>query len=108
MRKLLGLLVVLLWSVGMVAQKSEEVRRLEAQRQKTLEEIEQTSRLLGETTKSAKSSLERLNLISKQILSRKKVITLLNQEIGVIDQQMRDFGQAATALEAFADMLDTL
>ena len=25
-----------------------------------------------------------------------------------IDQQMRDFGQAATALEAFADMLDTL
>ena len=90
MRKLLGLLVVLLWSVGMVAQKSEEVRRLEAQRQKTLEEIEQTSRLLGETTKSAKSSLERLNLISKQILSRKKVITLLNQEIGVIDQQMRE------------------
>ena len=73
MRKLLGLLVVLLWSVGMVAQKSEEVRRLEAQRQKTLEEIERTSRLLGETTKSAKSSLERLNLISKQILSRKKV-----------------------------------
>lgn len=90
MRKLLGLLVVLLWSVGMVAQKSEEVRRLEAQRQKTLEEIERTSRLLGETTKSAKSSLERLNLISKQILSRKKVITLLNQEIGVIDQQMRE------------------
>ena len=90
MRKLLGLLVVLLWSVGMVAQKSEEVRRLEAQRQKTLEEIERTSRLLGETTKSAKSSLERLNLISKQILSRKKVITLLNKEIGVIDQQMRE------------------
>lgn len=90
MRKLLGLLVVLLWSVGMVAQKSEEVRRLEAQRQKTLEEIERTSRLLGETTKSAKSSLERLNLISKQILSRKKVITLLNQEIGVIDQQIRE------------------
>lgn len=90
MRRFLGLLVVLLWSMALSAQKSDEVRRLEAQRQKALEEIEQTSRLLGETTKSAKSSLERLSLISNQILSRKKVINLLNQEIGVIDRQTRE------------------
>lgn len=71
------------------SQKSDAVRRLERQRKEALADIEETSRLLGETSKSAQSSLNRLNLLSKQILSRKKVISLLNQELGEIDKEIQ-------------------
>lgn len=70
------------------AQKSSAVRKLEQQRKEALADIEQTNQLLQETSKSAKSSLNRLNLIAKQILSRKKVISLLNQELDEIEKEL--------------------
>ena len=47
-----------------------------------------TNQLLKETTQTAQNSLNRLNLLSQQILSRKKVISLLNQEVSEIDNQI--------------------
>lgn len=70
-------------------QKSATVRQLEKQRKEALEDIEQTNKLLAETAQSAKTSLGRLNLLSKQILARKKVISLLNQEVDEIDKSLR-------------------
>ena len=61
------------------AQKSDKVRQLEKQRKEALAEIETTSQLLNETKQTAKNSLNRLNLLSQKILSRKKVISILNQ-----------------------------
>lgn len=69
-------------------QKSTAVRQLEKQRKEALEDIEQTNKLLAETAQSAKTSLGRLNLLSKQILSRKKVISLLNQEVDEIEKDI--------------------
>ena len=69
-------------------QKSARVRQLEEQRKKALAEIEMTNQLLKETTQTAQNSLNRLNLLSQQILSRKKVISLLNQEVSEIDNQI--------------------
>ncbi|MCD8262733.1 MAG: peptidoglycan DD-metalloendopeptidase family protein [Tannerellaceae bacterium] len=71
-------------------QNSAKVKQLEKQRKQALEEIEMTNKLLQETEKSSRSSLNRLNLLSQQILSRKKVISLLNQEITALDQQIVD------------------
>ena len=74
-------LVIFVLSVGSVsAQNSARVRELEKQRKAALAEIEMTSQLLDETRQTARNSLNRLNLLSKQILSRKQVISLLNQE----------------------------
>lgn len=70
------------------AQKSAAVRKLEQQRKEALADIEQTNLLLKETQKSAKTSLNRLNLLSQQIVSRKKVISLLNQELGEMDKEL--------------------
>ena len=84
---LLFLCCVLLLESG-YAQKSSAVRKLEQQRKEALADIEQTNQLLQETSKSAKSSLNRLNLIAKQILSRKKVISLLNQELDEIEKEL--------------------
>ena len=91
-------------SVGSVsAQNSARVRELEKQRKAALAEIEMTSQLLDETRQTARNSLNRLNLLSKQILSRKQVISLLNQEIGEIDKQIaasrRNISQLERELE---------
>ena len=75
------------------------LKQLESQRKAILEEIESTQRLLNETSSLAKSSLNRLTLISEQILARKKVISLLNQEIGLIDKDINSHDKELTALE---------
>ena len=80
-------------------QKSARVRQLEEQRKKALAEIEMTSQLLKETTQTAQTSLNRLNLLSQQILSRKKVISLLNQEVGELDDQIAASRREITRLE---------
>lgn len=90
--------VICICLAGMVsAQKSTKVKQLEKQRKEALAEIELTNQLLKETTQTAQNSLNRLNLLSQQILSRKKVISLLNQEVNEIDNQMaamrRQIGQ---------------
>lgn len=77
-----------LFAKGGYAQKSSAVRKLEQQRKEALADIEQTNQLLQETSKSVKSSLNRLNLLSKQILSRKKVISLLNQGLDEIEKEL--------------------
>ena len=92
---LIGLLSAhMLW-----AQKSARVRTLEQQRQAALAEIEVTNQLLDETKQSARNSLNRLNLLSKQILSRKEVIHLLGQEIEEIDKQITTSRNAISKLE---------
>lgn len=69
-------------------QKSAAVKKLEKQRKEALAEIEMTNQLLKETTQTAQNSLNRLNLLSRQILSRKSVINLLNQEMTAIDHEI--------------------
>jgi len=95
-----GWIIVFLVS-GLVAfgQNSSKVKQLENQRKKALEEIEMTNQLLNETKKTTRSSLNRLNLISNQILSRKKVISILNQEIGGIDTQINKMRREVNRLE---------
>src|SRR5699024_1150364 len=92
--------VIFVLSIGSVfAQNSARVRDLEKQRKAALAEIEMTSQLLDETRQTARNSLNRLNLLSKQILSRKQVISLLNQEIGEIDKQIASSRRNISQLE---------
>ena len=65
------------------------VEELERRRKDAIEEIALTSQLLKEASASAKSSINRLNLLSQQLLSRRKIVTLLGEEISVIDQNMK-------------------
>ena len=81
------------------AQNSAKVRALEKQRKAALAEIEMTNQLLEETQKTTRNSLNRLNLLAKQIKSRKQVISLLNQEITEIDKQIVESRRTISLLE---------
>lgn len=85
------------------AQNSIKVEELEKQRKAALAEIETTNQLLNETKQTAKSFLNRLNLLSKQILSRKQVISLLNQEINEINKDISSSRREIGRLEKELD-----
>ena len=80
-------------------QQSKRVRELELQRKEALAEIEETNKLLNETQQTAKTSLQRLNLLTSQLNTRKKVIQLLNQEVETIDKQVIEMASEITILE---------
>jgi septal ring factor EnvC (AmiA/AmiB activator) len=65
------------------------VEKLEDRRRMALEDIELTSRLLNETNADAKNSLNRLNLLSQQLLSRRRILNFLEQEIAAIDAKIK-------------------
>lgn len=95
------LLFALLFSFAahMAAQQSDAVRKLEDERKAALAEIELTNQLLSAADSSAKSSLNRLNLLSQQIASRKKVISILVQETAEIDRQMQEMQKEIDGLQ---------
>ena len=64
-------------------------QELERQREEALKDIELTSQLLKEASANAKSSLNRLNLLSQQLASRKRIVTIMEQEISAIDRKIR-------------------
>ena len=69
---------------GLFSAQELEVMRVEA-----LKQIELTSLLLSETNASTKTLLNRLNLITQQLQTRKKVISILEQEIAEIDRKIK-------------------
>ena len=95
--------LALLLCAGRVTAQTHTLRQLEAQRQVALREIEQTTLLLNEARASAQTSLNRLHLISQQVIARKKVISLLNQEIAVLDKQIADATRELAVLEKSLD-----
>ena len=70
--------------VGLFSAQELEQQRLEA-----IKAIELTTQLLNETNAFAKNSLNRLNLLAQQLLSRRKVIAILGQEINEIDRNIK-------------------
>ena len=104
MRYVWIVLLALSLSTVVYGQKSAAVRQLEQQRKEALADIEDTNKLLQETSQTAKTSLNRLNLLSKQILSRKKVISLLNQELDEIEKDILNIqGQLRTLKRELGD-----
>lgn len=82
-----------------LAQNSTRVQELEKQRKEALAEVERINGLIDQTQATTKDYLRRLNLLSEQILSRKKVISLLGQEVEAINMEMREMSRQIRRLE---------
>jgi septal ring factor EnvC (AmiA/AmiB activator) len=94
-----GVVIALFTVFTAFGQKSAEIRELESRRKAALAEIERTSQLLSETKESAQRSLNRLNLIARQIQQRREIITLLTLEVAVIDNNIRKIREEINLLE---------
>lgn len=86
MRSVLVLLIFFL-SVLVVFPQSNKIKDLENKRKLALREIESTTLLLNETKKNTSTLLDRINLLTEQISSRQRLISLLNDEMSAIAEQ---------------------
>jgi len=80
--------------------QAQTVKQLENQRKQTLKELENTNKLLKETKKSQKSSLNKLSIIGNNINQRQTLITNINSEIGQLDIEMGRLDAEKKGLEA--------
>lgn len=66
----------------------QTVKELEAQRKNALKQLETTSKVLSETKKTQRTSLNKLTIIKKSINERKSLINNIDKEINVLDSEM--------------------
>lgn len=97
--RIIVFLSVLLISISSFAQNAK-IKELEQQRKNALREISNTDKLLRETKKSTSSLLERIQLISNQIFSRQKVLSLLEQEVVGIEGEQKRIEDEIVILES--------
>ncbi|MDH6309000.1 septal ring factor EnvC (AmiA/AmiB activator) [Dysgonomonas sp. PFB1-18] len=93
-------LLALTLSIPSFAQSTPKIKELEKQRKDALREISNTNKLLSETKKSTTTLLDRIKLISNQIFSRQKVLSLLEQEISGLDSEQKRIESEILILEA--------
>ncbi len=79
--------------------QAQSVKELELQRKQTLKNLEVTNKLLNETKKSQRSSLNKLTIIGKNINDRKVLIKNISTEIGKLDDEMGQLDQEKLRLE---------
>ncbi|NLJ20538.1 MAG: peptidoglycan DD-metalloendopeptidase family protein [Bacteroidales bacterium] len=84
---------------GIQLLSAQNVKQLEEERKQTLQKLEATSKMLNETKKSQKSSLNKLTLINKNIGERKHLIKRMSTEISQLDVEMQSLSQEVRQLE---------
>lgn len=79
--------------------QTNDLKKLEEQRKQALIEISNTSKLLNDTKKNTSSLLSRISLLSDQILTRQKVLRLLESELKEITVQQEKNEKEIVILE---------
>lgn len=103
MKKVLGVLILVLLSSGMMM--SQTVSELQARKKKALENLELTSSLIEKNSKSKTKTLTQLNLLNAEIKQRQSVINTLNAEIRGINKDLNKLRNETNKLQ---QQLDTL
>lgn len=83
-KKILTILLMTL-SLAMVA---DNVKDLQKQQRKLQEDIENTNKMLQQTKRNETATLNKLELIGRNIKSQTKIINSLGQEIGQLNREM--------------------
>lgn len=88
MQKLLIILSALLLSFPVISQ-TKQIEKLREQQKAILEDIKNTNKLFLDVKKETTTILQRINLINKQISSRKEMMKLQSQEIAELDRELK-------------------
>ncbi len=78
---------------------SQTVKELESQRKDVLQNLETMNKMLNETKKNQKSSLNKLGILNKNIKVRENLINNINTEINKLDRQVNQLGYEKNKLE---------
>ena len=105
-KRLFIYMLLTLLALPLAAQK-QSVNDLRKQREKTLRELEKTGQMLSETKKSEKATLNKLNLLSKDIATRKRLITNINSEIDALNTEMGELSSKRDSLQMVLEGLKT-
>lgn len=104
-RFLSGILLLLLLASPVCAQKQQSVSSLKSQREKTLKELEQTKQMLQQTKKNETATVNKLNILSRDIQTRKRLINDLNYEIMGLDREMDELTRKRDSLQSDLESL---
>lgn len=86
MRRIFAIGLFLVFAVSLFSQ-TKQIDNLQKQQKILQEEIRNTNRLFLDVKKQTTTILQRINLINKQIASRKEMMTLQNQEIAALEKE---------------------
>lgn len=86
MKKLL-LISICLFSITFLFSQTEQIENLQRQRQAIQEDIRNTNKLYLDVKKQTTTIIDRINLINKQISSRRDLINVQRKEIEALDRE---------------------
>ncbi len=104
MKRLLYILIVCL-SVCSTLQAQKTMKQLEQERKQLEQELAQTSKMLKQTKKNETVTINKINLLNKDIKTRKRLISGLNNEISALDRQMLQLQSEKNRLQIELDSL---
>ncbi len=81
-------LIILAGVLLFTTASAQTVKELEEQRKNTLKLLETTSKVLTETRKTQQASVNKLNIITKSIEERSRLIRNIDREIMALDMEM--------------------
>lgn len=94
-----SIITILLSFLMLTLSMGQTVKELEEQRKNALKQLETTSKVLSETKKTQKTSLNKLTIINKSIKERKSLINIIDKEINVLDREMSKLNTETRQLE---------
>lgn len=93
------LLCFVLFGTGSAFGQKQNKKDLENKKKQLQKEIEQTNQLLAETKKNKKLSLNQLVMLNKKISAREELIATINNEIGVLNKQIKENNASISGLQ---------
>ena len=85
--KTLSLISVFLFSITLLFSQTEQIEQLQRQRQAIQEDIRNTNKLYLDVKKQTTTILDRINLINKQISSRRELIDVQRKEVEALNRE---------------------
>ena len=94
-----NILILIVAALALLPAYGESVKELQNKQKKLQQEIEQTNKMLNQTKKDEKATLNKLQLLGKNIQNQKQLIRTLDNEIVALNEQMNELSMTRDSLQ---------
>jgi septal ring factor EnvC (AmiA/AmiB activator) len=99
MKRMIGIVLMVLVSISLCAQSTKKIRELEKQHAALQKQISDSESLLQSTKQDVKSQLDNLAVLSGQITDRKQYIETIEKDVQVIQKEISRLKTELNTLE---------